>query len=67
MKALTILAIFIASEIHNQEMNLNELVYMQKIHVFSLMCKQLCVNVKINAVVIKLLPIFHLLFLHILV
>lgn len=58
MKALTILAIFIASEIHNQELNLNELVYIQKINIFSLMCTQLCANIKTNAVVIKLLPIF---------
>lgn len=57
---------FIASEIHNQELNLNELVYIHKINIFGLMCTQLCANIKTNAVVIKLLPIFQLIFLHIL-
>lgn len=58
MTALTILVIFIASEIHNQELNLNELIYARKMQIFSLMCKQLCANVKTKVIMINLLPIF---------
>lgn len=67
MTALTILVIFIASETHNQELNLNELIYIHKMHIFSLMCKQLCANVKTNAIAINLLHIFQLIFLNIVV
>lgn len=64
--ALTIPVIFVASETHNQELNLNKLISIHKMHIFSLMCKRFHDKVKINAIMINLLPIFQLIFLNIL-
>lgn len=67
MTALPTLVIFTVSEMHNQEMNLNELIYVLKMRIFSLTCKQLYVNVNVNDIMINLMPMFWLIFFNIVV
>lgn len=67
MAALPVLVIFTVSETHNLELNLNELIYIHKMHIFSLICKQLHVNVKANDIMINVLPMFWLIFFNIVV
>lgn len=67
MTALPTLVIFTVSETHNQEMNLNELIYILKMRIFSLICKQLYVNVNVNDIMINLMPMFWLIFFNIVV